>query len=210
MPTFETYRKHAKLLQRWHAERNYSVGEKLRLLPRFRHLTDREILERPLPLTLAQEVVAAGAGFASWTDLKAAAAGTPPTPRPERGSARLKAITPILFVRDVPAAAAHYRDRMGFGIDFLHGEPAFYGAVSRDGVCLHLRLVCAPNFAALAATETSLILASIETAEVTALYDDLVARGADIVQKLARQPWGGTDFHVRDPDGNVISFVEYR
>jgi hypothetical protein len=24
-----------------------------------------------------------------------------------------------------------------------------------------------------------------------------------------RQPWGGTDFHVRDPDGNVIAFVTY-
>jgi hypothetical protein len=22
--------------------------------------------------------------------------------------------------------------------------------------------------------------------------------------------WGGTDFHVRDPDGNVVSFVEFR
>jgi hypothetical protein len=24
------------------------------------------------------------------------------------------------------------------------------------------------------------------------------------------QDWGGKDFHVRDPDGNVISFVEFR
>ena len=31
-----------------------------------------------------------------------------------------------------------------------------------------------------------------------------------IAQKLTTHPWGGTDFHVRDPDGNVISFVQFR
>jgi hypothetical protein len=28
-------------------------------------------------------------------------------------------------------------------------------------------------------------------------------------QRLVRQAWGGLDFHVRDPDGNVIDFVQY-
>ncbi len=32
----------------------------------------------------------------------------------------------------------------------------------------------------------------------------------DVAQRLVRQAWGGLDFHVRDPDGNVISFVQYR
>jgi len=58
MPSLETYRKQAKLLVRWHRERNYSVGGKARLLERYRHLTDVEVLEMPLPLTLAQEIVA--------------------------------------------------------------------------------------------------------------------------------------------------------
>ncbi|MGH1558429.1 hypothetical protein ACRAWD_13105 [Caulobacter segnis] len=26
---------------------------------------------------------------------------------------------------------------------------------------------------------------------------------------LTRQAWGGLDFYVRDPDGNMVSFVEY-
>jgi len=53
MPSIETYRKQAKLLVRWHRERNYSVGEKVRLLERYRHLTDVEVLEMAMPLTLA-------------------------------------------------------------------------------------------------------------------------------------------------------------
>ncbi len=43
MPSIETYRKQAKQLIRWHRERNYSIGGKVRLLERYRHLNDVEI-----------------------------------------------------------------------------------------------------------------------------------------------------------------------
>jgi uncharacterized glyoxalase superfamily protein PhnB len=122
----------------------------------------------------------------------------------------LKPAVPILFVKDVVAAAAYYRDKLGFEIDFLYGNPPFYGAVRRDRACLHLRLVCSLSFANMAAAEESLILASIEVSNVKPLFDELKQRGAEISQKLTCQAWGGTDFHVRDPDGNVISFVQYQ
>lgn len=126
----------------------------------------------------------------------------------EQNSA-LKSIVPILFVRDVPKSADYFRDKLGFVIDFLYGEPPFYGAVSRDEVCIHLRCVHQPNFAELAAREFSLILASIEVPDVQALFKEIEARGAEIAQPLTTKPWGGTDFFVRDPDGNVFSFVTY-
>ena len=121
----------------------------------------------------------------------------------------LTRITPILFVRDVEAAAGYYAQRLGFAVDFLHGEPVFYGAVSRDGVVLHLRHVDRPNFAELAAREESLILATIEVTDVRALFVEVEAAGADLVQPLIQQPWGGLDFQVRDPDGNRLSFVQF-
>jgi uncharacterized glyoxalase superfamily protein PhnB len=121
----------------------------------------------------------------------------------------LTSVTPILFVTDVPATADYFRDKLGFAIDFLYGTPPFYGAVSRDTVCIHLRCVHQPNFAELAAREVSLILATIEVADVHALCEEFTDRGAAIAQRPTKQVWGGTDFHVRDPDGNVISFVTY-
>lgn len=124
-------------------------------------------------------------------------------------SPRLTGITPILMVRDVTAAAEFYHSKLGFQIDFLYGEPPFYGSVSRDGVCLHLRLVHEPNFAALAALEVSLILATIEVDDVQTLFTEFEARGVDFSQRPMKQEWGGVDFHIRDPDGNQISFVEY-
>jgi uncharacterized glyoxalase superfamily protein PhnB len=121
----------------------------------------------------------------------------------------LKSVVPILFVRDVSASAAFFQEKLGFAIDFLYGVPPFYGSVSRDEVRLHLRFVHQPNFAELAAREVSLILASVEVADVQALFEEFKAGGVEFAQTPARQTWGGTDFHVRDPDGNVISFVSF-
>jgi uncharacterized glyoxalase superfamily protein PhnB len=121
----------------------------------------------------------------------------------------LKSIVPILFVRDVSASAAFFQEKLGFKIDFLYGTPPFYGSVSRGGSRLHLRFVQQPNFAELAAREDSLILATVEVSDVQGLFEELKERGAEFAQTPTKQPWGGTDFHVRDPDGNVISFVTF-
>lgn len=209
MPSLETYRKQAKLLVRWHRERNYSIGEKVRLLERCRHLTDAEILEMAMPLTLAQEIVAVEAGYRDWVALKAGA-GARQTARQEAATGAPARAVPVLFVRDVATAAAFYEEKLGFGTDFLHGNPPFYASVSRDGARLHLRFVRHPNFAELAGREDSLILAMIEVADVKALFREYEARGVEFPQRLVRHPWGGLDFQVRDPDGNVFSFVQQR
>lgn len=121
----------------------------------------------------------------------------------------LNKVTPILFVRDVTASAGFFRDSLGFTVDFMYGSPPFYGSVSRDGVCLHLRYVDRPNFTDLAAREESLILATIEVSSVQSLFDEFKGRGVTFRQPVIKQPWGGTDFHIADPDGNVVSFVAY-
>lgn len=209
MPTLETYRKQAKLILRWHREGDYSVGGKLRQLERYRSFTDGEALALKFTLALAQEIVAVEAGHKSWTELKAAAGSAQKKPRTAAGPPVLKNVIPILFVRDVNATAIFFRDKLGFAIDFLHGLPPFYGAVSRDGVCLHLRFVGHPFFASAAAEEKELILASIEVANVQGLFEEFKAHGVEFVRKLKKQAWGGIDFLIQDPDGNVISFVTY-
>jgi len=73
-----------------------------------------------------------------------------------------------------------------------------------------LRFVHQTNFVELASREGGLILATIEVANVKALFQEYEARNVDFPQRLVRQAWGGLDFHVRDPDGNVISFVQNR
>lgn len=118
-------------------------------------------------------------------------------------------VVPILLVRDVTASARFFEAKLGFAIDFLYGDPPFYGSVSRDGVRLHLRFVHEPVFATAAAREESLIAASFEVTDVRALFEEFTGRGAPFTQGLVSHEWGGTDFHVRDADGNVVSFVSY-
>ena len=120
-----------------------------------------------------------------------------------------KPAIPILFVRDVTASAAFFRDKLGFEIDFLYGTPPFYGSVSRGAACLHLRFVHHPNFAELAGREVSLILATIEVSDLHSLFEEFRKRDVAFAQTPTKQVWGGMDFHVRDVDGNVISFVTY-
>ncbi len=55
MPTLETYRKQAKLLVRWHREKNYSIGGRVRQLERFRSMSDGQVLAMKFTLGLAQE-----------------------------------------------------------------------------------------------------------------------------------------------------------
>lgn len=209
MPTLDTYRKQAKLLVRWHRDGDYSIGGRVRQLDRYRSLTDPEVLALKFTLALAQEIVAVEAGHQSWAELKAAATKEPKKPLRAPGPPLLKKVIPILFVRNVKLSAIFFRDKLGFEIDFLHGLPPFYGSVSRDAVCLHLRFVHDTFFAQAAAREESLILASIQVENVQHLFHEFKARGVDFPQKLRKQAWGGTDFQVRDPDGNVISFVTY-
>jgi NAD(P)-dependent dehydrogenase (short-subunit alcohol dehydrogenase family)/catechol 2,3-dioxygenase-like lactoylglutathione lyase family enzyme len=131
------------------------------------------------------------------------------------GQPGIRDIVPILFVRDVTASAAFFRDKLGFEIDFLWpAQPTpFYGAVSRGEARLLLRFVHRTSFfPQLAAQEESLILASVQVADAQGLlqlFEEFKGKGVDIPQTPTQHPWGGTDFHVRDPDGNVISFLTF-
>jgi catechol 2,3-dioxygenase-like lactoylglutathione lyase family enzyme len=205
MSTLESYRKQAKQLVRWHRNGNHSIGGRIRRLPRYAHLTDREALVLAFPLREAQEIIALEAGYENWAALKAAAGGVEPA-RAAPVPPRLARAIPVLFVVDVDASAAFYRDALGFAIDFLHGDPPFYGSVSRDGACLHLKFVHQPVLTVAPADRDAFITAFVEVENVKALFAEYVAAGVTFTQRLQTEAWGGRDFIVRDPDGNTICF----
>jgi uncharacterized glyoxalase superfamily protein PhnB len=66
-----------------------------------------------------------------------------------------------------------------------------------------------PNGGHVAGHRVTRRLASIEVANVQGLFEEFKSRGVEFPQKLKKQAWGGIDFQVGDPDGNVISFVTY-
>ena len=207
MSRLDIYKKQAKQPVRWHREGNYSIGGRIRGLARYRKVTDRQALALAFPLREAQEIIAVEAGYASWAALKVAVANEPAPTRPRSPTLRLTRALPVIFVANVTSSAWFFRNTLGFSIDFLHGEPPFYGSVSRGGACVHLKFVHEPVFAVGAQDREGLITAFIEVENVKALYAEYVSAGATFDQKLKTQAWGGRDFVVRDLDGNGLCFV---
>src|SRR5262245_40428554 len=122
-------------------------------------------------------------------------------------SSRLARAIPVVFVRDVLASATFYRESLGFSIDFLHGDPPFYGSVSRDGACLHLKFVHDPVIKPGLEDHEAFIMAFVEVTNVSVLFAEYGASGVPFAQHLQEESWGGHDFIIRDPDGNTICFA---
>lgn len=206
--SFDNLKKQAKLLVRWHRAGNYSVGGRIRGLPRYRNLTDVEALALKFPLSEAQEIIALEAGYPNWAALKAGLSTEPRQAQPVLASPVLKGAYPVVFVSNVQTSAAFFRDSLGFAIDFLHGNPPFYGSVSRGAARLHLRFVHEPVFApGVREREDGLLSAFIAVDNVKDLFAEYKAAGVDFAQPLRKEPWGASAFIVLDPDGNWICFA---
>ena len=122
----------------------------------------------------------------------------------------LTTIVPQLFVSDLSAACEFFTARLGFAIDFLYGDPPFYGQVTRDGASLSLRHVDRPvrdSLAAAMKSDTDMLAASISVDDVAALYAEFQATGVPLHQELRTEPWGAETFIVTDPDGNLLLFA---
>jgi catechol 2,3-dioxygenase-like lactoylglutathione lyase family enzyme/ketosteroid isomerase-like protein len=211
MPHIDTLKKQAKQLVRWHKDRVYTVGERIRAgLPRAAGLTDAQVLAAPFTLADAQAIIAREQGFADWAALKAGHIDTPTDPGPAGAraepQARLRLVEAMLFVSDVAASCRYFEEVLGFATVFTYGEPAFFGQVARDGVPLNLRHVDGPVFVGDIRAREDLLAAQIGVSNLKSLYAEFKAAGADFHQPLKKHPWGGQDFVVRDPDGNLISF----
>lgn len=203
MDELENLRKRAKHLVRQHRTGVYAVAARLRLaLPRFAGLTDREVLAAGFALHEAQEVVASEPGFASWSDLKE----NPPMSVTHTPELRLQRANAQVFVTDFQRAITFYRTLLGFDIVFTYGEPPFYGEVRRGDASFNVRHVDESPFVGDVREREQLLSASIATTNAKDLFLEFQAAGVDFQERLQLKPWGGNEFVVRDPDGNLILF----
>jgi catechol 2,3-dioxygenase-like lactoylglutathione lyase family enzyme len=132
------------------------------------------------------------------------------TPQPPK---LLTAIRPSFIVRDLQASIAHYRDRLGFQLDFQGpDEGPFWAGVSRDGVGIMLKAV-APDVAPQpnrSRHEWAPPDAIIHSPDPDALFRELTGRGASVVKPLSFIDEGLWGFSVADADGYVLAFYQLR
>jgi uncharacterized glyoxalase superfamily protein PhnB len=127
------------------------------------------------------------------------------TPRPI-----LNSIEAQLFVANIKTSCDFYTNKLGFAVEFIYGDPPYYGQVSRDHARLNLRLVCEPVFAADIRKREQLLSASITVAtanEIKQLFLSYEAAGVSFHQALKKEPWGAKTFVISDPDENLILFA---
>ncbi|MGD0737397.1 MAG: VOC family protein [Terracidiphilus sp.] len=123
----------------------------------------------------------------------------------------LTSVAAHLYVRDLKAATDFFTGKLGFSIDFVYGDPPFYGQVSRDNARLALRSTDEPVFdEGVREREDGLLSASITVAkadEIKQLFLTYQAAEVTFAQPLRDEPWGARTFIVKDPDGNLILFA---
>ena len=115
-----------------------------------------------------------------------------------------------LYVTDLKASCDFFTSKLGFTVDFVYGDPPFYGMVKRDRARLCMRLVCEPVFVGDIRRREHLLSASITVdaaAEIKQLFLEYQAAGVRFHQGLKKEPWGARNFIVLDPDGNLILFA---
>ncbi|MGE5537671.1 MAG: bleomycin resistance protein [Gemmatimonas sp.] len=104
----------------------------------------------------------------------------------------------VFAVADVVRSVAHYRDTLGFDVEFTWGEPPVYAGVERSGVLIHLQAADGARRGPGAVY--------VFCRDVDALHAELAARGARVILAPNDYDYGMRDFTIADPDGNRLSF----
>jgi catechol 2,3-dioxygenase-like lactoylglutathione lyase family enzyme len=211
MPNLENLKKQAKLVLRWHRDRYYPVAAQIRaMLPRYRHMTDPEVLAQSFKLSDAQELVARQHGFESWQALKKGHQTMPDHAEQTRSKAVIVTAEPELFVTDIKASLDFFTRKLGFAIVFSYGEPPFYAQVKRDGARLNLKCLDRPVIDPTLRDREELLAAGMTVAtafEIKELFLEFQSANVTFFQTLKKQPWGARNFIVKDPDGNLLLFA---
>jgi catechol 2,3-dioxygenase-like lactoylglutathione lyase family enzyme len=211
MPNLDNLRRQAKQILRWHRDRHYPVAAEIRAkLPRFKSLSDPQVLDMPFKLADAQELIARRLGYENWQALKAGAATMTTSQEPTTTKPVLSATEAVVYVSNFDRSRDYYVSKLGFAVEFSYGDPPFYGLVARDRARLCLRLIGEPVFVGDVRERQQLLSVAFTldaAAEIKELFQEFQASGVDFFQRLKTEPWGARTFIVRDPDGNLMMFA---
>lgn len=116
---------------------------------------------------------------------------------------------PVLNVHDIVATTDFYRDKLGFNVDFLYGNPPTHAGVSRgewtaNMVSIQLTKVSAEQDIIPAAHLHIRIGMGLDT-----LFEQYRDKGVFIVAEPADKPWGMREFSIKDINGHELIFARY-
>jgi len=127
------------------------------------------------------------------------------------GDTALRSVTPVFLVDDIASTLEWYKANLGFDGDAVPAPPPHsFGILRRDDVVIFLQQLAGYHPPDLYRDrEGGVWNAYVRTEGVRALYEALRSRpDVTVIQPLHRQPYGETEFEIRDPNGYVLVFAE--
>ena len=112
-----------------------------------------------------------------------------------KGVGQLRQIMPAMPHRDIARGIAHYRDVLGFAINYAQDD---LGVMDRDSV----RVLIVPR----GDKGTGCGGCYIYVRDIDELHAELVGKGANVQGTPVSHPWGLRDFTIRDDEGNELTF----
>jgi catechol 2,3-dioxygenase-like lactoylglutathione lyase family enzyme len=116
-------------------------------------------------------------------------------------------VGPHFAVRDVSRAKSFYESVLGFGLEYIDGDPPHYAVVFRDEVYIHLSLPSHPGF------NPGGGRAFMAVSGVEHLWDQVRSAAEEsICESLEDRDYGHgvrfRGFAIRDIDGNILRIAE--
>jgi catechol 2,3-dioxygenase-like lactoylglutathione lyase family enzyme len=123
----------------------------------------------------------------------------------------ITAIAPFFIVRNVPAALAFYRDRLGFDITFQGPDPddIFFGIVERGAAMIMLKDVGVeplPNYKRDIKKGWARWDAYLHVPDPDALAAEFLSRDVEFAQPLMDDDDDLRGFALKDADGYMLFF----
>jgi uncharacterized glyoxalase superfamily protein PhnB/GNAT superfamily N-acetyltransferase len=112
----------------------------------------------------------------------------------------IKRSEPIFAVRDVKETIAFYRDTLGFGNEWMWGDPVSFGGISYGDVSVMFRQQ--PHIVDHIAGHEHFYWSD----DIDASYAQHTERGAAVVSPIENKPWRVREYTVRDPNGYHLRF----
>lgn len=116
------------------------------------------------------------------------------TPSAATVQQKFEKIMPEFPLADVAAGVAHYRDVLGFSINY---QMEGFAVIDRDRARILLITKTARH--------SGISSCYVYVTDADALHAELTAKGANVEAAPVSRPWGLREFRVFDPEGNILT-----
>lgn len=120
--------------------------------------------------------------------------------------AQFYSLQPILNVADLQATTNFYRDKLGFQVDFLFGDPPNYGQVSRGEWSFERVQIQFSQAEHANGQQAGAALYINIGPDLDGLCEQYRVAGVTIEREPENHPWGLREFAIRDLNGYLIRF----